>query len=335
MAENLFLRPALSTLGVFSQPEYISEPYFKLRSDQIFRGKYDSSLKPMYLDGVTKSKCGNNDGYFRDFDRIYEGEALSNIVAIRRSWRHANNAKKIGKEWMPSNPAHQRCGLGSTAGNFTSFYPAMSTETTVTEKPPSLPNFYTNPGKKGTGYGYVEVCLNPYPEWREGASCFATRGTTIKELNEQHLAKCLGRPVFINQQASGVAFDPAPYEGVDPLAPGGRAIQKFGLANSDKALNVGPTFIPPNPPKRDGGCKDGTLNKWPEHVGEPFKEMTRIMMEKYRSPPEDKSLPPWVPQRPPAITMPSMSVVNKNVDLAINSKTRKKRLTVMPLCKKM
>ena len=28
-----------------------------------------------------------------------------------------------------------------------------------------VPNFLTNPGKKGTGYGYNDICLNPYPEY--------------------------------------------------------------------------------------------------------------------------------------------------------------------------
>jgi hypothetical protein len=28
-----------------------------------------------------------------------------------------------------------------------------------------VPNFLTSPGKKGTGYGYVDVTINPYPEY--------------------------------------------------------------------------------------------------------------------------------------------------------------------------
>jgi len=28
-----------------------------------------------------------------------------------------------------------------------------------------VPNFLTNPGKKGTGYGYLDICFNPYPEY--------------------------------------------------------------------------------------------------------------------------------------------------------------------------
>ncbi len=326
--------PAFKTHGLFSQPPYSNDVYTVIRPDEMFRGKYDNTKPPMYLEGATKWKAATNDGYFQTFHRLFEGESLSNIVALRRSWRRLNNDTKIGKDWIPSSPAKKRCGLGSGSGNFTETYDAMSQEKRVSVKPPSLPNFYTNPGKKGIGYGYLDICINPYPEWKEGASIYGLRGPSIAERTAMHQAKCLGRAVFLNQQASGQLFDPSPYEGVNVLAPGHPAIQKFGNAWSNPAKNIGPTFLPSSPAKTDGGCKDGALSKWPEHSNEPFKEMTKIMLEKYRSPPEDSALKAWIPQPPTAITMPQMSVINKNIDLAINAKTRKKRLTVMPMCKK-
>ena len=165
MTTDPFLKPALKTFGVFSQPAYSSEPYVD-PSPYVHREKPNSNLRPMYCSGgQSKSRAANNDGYFEAFKRGFEGEAYTDYLALQRAWQRANDVKRLGKEWVPSSVGKKRCGVGSPYGNFTTVIPAMSTEQVEYTKPAELHNFYTNPGKKGTGYGYPNVALNPLPEW--------------------------------------------------------------------------------------------------------------------------------------------------------------------------
>ncbi|VDK35688.1 unnamed protein product [Taenia asiatica] len=328
MTSDPFLKPALRTLGVFSQLPYSSDPYVD-PDPYGYKGRTNRGLRPMYCaGGHSKSRAANSDGYFESFKRIFEGEAFNDETALHRSWRRLNEARRLGKEWVPSSSSRKRCGLGSPYGNFTAVIPAMGTEHTEIEKAPELHNFYTNPGKKGTGYGYPNVAINPLPEWKPGDGIHSDlNAVSVKELNERHQEKCLGRGVFVNQQPSGRAFGPNPYEGGDPLAPGGPPLQKFGVACFPKDLIIGPIFYPQNPGKLDGGCKAGTLNKWPEHVSEPYKEMAKVLQEQSIFKSLEKGGRVWIPTSGTAIEKPSMSVVNKNVDLAINAVSRKKKVS--------
>ncbi|VDN35808.1 unnamed protein product [Dibothriocephalus latus] len=76
------------------------------------------------------------------------------------------------------------------------------------------------------------------------------------------------------------------------------------------------------------------MSKFPAYVGDPYMDQYRLMMQRLKKTPEEQQLRPWVPQPPTAVEIPTPSVVNRNIDLAINAKTRKKRLHVMPFCKK-
>ena len=334
MTTDPFLKPALKTLGVFSQPPYSSDPYVD-PNPNIHRDKPNANLRPMYCaGGHPKTRAGNSDGYFEAFKRGFEGEAYTDYIALQRAWQRANDIKRIGKEWIPSSVGKKRSGVGSPFGNFTAIIPALSTEQVELTKPIELHNFYTNPGKKGTGYGYPNVAINPLPEWKPGdVMCSDLNAVSMKEVNEKHQEMCLGRKVFISQNASGRAFDPNPYAGGDPLAPGGPVKQVFGVDAFPKDMIIGPTFYPPNPPKRDGGCKAGTINKYPEYTNEPFKEMSKILAEQSKVKPIEGNKE-WIPTSDTAIEKPTMSVINRNVDLAINNVTRKTRTFVTPFCEK-
>nr|VZI36510.1 unnamed protein product [Spirometra erinaceieuropaei] len=330
--------PDFKRLGIFKELGYttINDPYTVVRPDKLFRNlQNEPGMRPMILaGGFSKTKASTDDGYFAPFARVFEGEAGSNIIQLRRAWRKENNAKKLAGDWVYSSPAKKRQGIGSPYGCFQEQYPAMSREAKRVEKQPELHNFYTNPGKKGTGYGYLDVTINPYPEWMAGATTLGSQHEVIMKANEEHKQLCLGRPVFVSQQHSGEAFDPEIINGVNPLAPGGPVVHKFGNSASDKSRNIGPTFLPSSPAKWDGGCKDGCLSKFPAYIGDPYIDQYRLMIQKIKKSPEDAQLRPWVPQPPTAVEIPTPSVVNRNIDLAINAKTRKKRLHVMPFCKK-
>lgn len=332
-----FPEPHLKRLGVFSQPGYVTidEPYMVRRESSMFRTKPNKGVKPLILPGgYSKQRSGGDDGYFSPFARILDGEAISNIITLRRQWQKEINEKKLGKQWVPSSPAKRAVGTGSPAGNFTEFYPALSTEMRKVIKEKELHNFYTNPGKKGTGYGYVDVTINPYPEWSFDGRKDTITADSVTRATEEHKNLILRRNVFVSQQACGGLFDPELINGVNPLVPGGAPNTKFGVDAFPKAMCIGPTFVPSHPAKWDGGCKEGALNKWPEHSNEPYSDEYRRIIDYYKSDPSDALRKKWIPQPPTAVEMPCMSIINRNVDLAITTKSRKKRLFVSSMCKK-
>ena len=65
-----------------------------------------------------------------------------------------------GKPYIPSSPPKKSTGLGmhygTLGGPIGSFSPGLKPE--KEEKPPGS-NFTTNPGKKGTGYGFIDVTI--------------------------------------------------------------------------------------------------------------------------------------------------------------------------------
>ncbi|VDO01585.1 unnamed protein product [Rodentolepis nana] len=238
--------------------------------------------------------------------------------------RRSSSEQRDKKYWVPSGASKRLCGVGSQYGNFTTIIPYM--EGSVREQPvklKGLPNFYTNPGKKGTGYGYPNVALNPLPEWEPGDGTSSDlNAVSVKELNQKHRDLSLGRAAFVSAHPGGRDFDQNPYEGGDPLAPGGRPLMNFRENETSKGETKTSAFYPSNAFMK---------YKFPEYESEPFKEVEKIMQEKFKSK-LIRGQPIWYPPATTALEKPSMSVINKNIDLAINPVTRKTRTFVTKFC---
>jgi hypothetical protein len=126
------------------------------------------------LPGGTKDKSAQQHGYFNEkFQRVLEGEAYSDPVKIRRQERLKEKTKNIGgKAFLPSSGTKEmlgyifnricttvifiilRCGLGNHFGTLSGPISSMSPQERAKKeyKSPGK-NFYTNPSRKGTGYG--------------------------------------------------------------------------------------------------------------------------------------------------------------------------------------
>lgn len=66
--------------------------------------------------------------------------------------------KNLGKAFFPSGVDEKPCGLGSYYGTVDGPVPFFSVQSKPREKyEASGKNLYTNPGKKGTGYGYANI----------------------------------------------------------------------------------------------------------------------------------------------------------------------------------
>nr|CAH8876507.1 unnamed protein product [Trichobilharzia regenti] len=322
----------LQRLGIFKELSYttIEDPYVPQYSflQPVIR---DKASPPFYLPGGRgKTKASNDDGYFAPFQRVFSGEAGITIRELRRRWLNEDKSKHISdRPWMPNNGQKHRSGVGSYMGCFQEVYEAFDPSVAKVElKTPEKKNFYTSPGKKGTGYGYTDVCLNPFTTWQPGDTLSGHR--FYAEATEYHKAKVGGRPTFVSTCRSLDAFDENPWAGGDPLAPGGQTVTKLGIENFPASMRIGPVFIPSSPAKLDGGMKDGTIGKFPEYSSEAYMATNTLY------PPQDKSkvvAGNWIPNPYTAVNVPQPSIVNKNIDLRVNVKTRKDRQKVWDICK--
>jgi hypothetical protein len=173
--KDITIKPDLDRMGIFTEMEYISkDPYvdpYKL-SKNLERGK-----GKQFITNSSKKGHDTNDVYFDSFKRVFEKEAYNKINDIYRKNR-LEKLKKVTVPFKPSNVCPQSSGKGSIFGTFEQEYPLYDKEkeSHLKSKPskPSTPNkktakvnknIYTNPAKKGVGYGYVDVTIGKYYEY--------------------------------------------------------------------------------------------------------------------------------------------------------------------------
>ncbi|NXU55568.1 CD047 protein, partial [Turnix velox] len=249
----------MERIGLFSEMGYISigdkyRPRY-LRAFNEAAGK-----NRQMLPGGSKTMSALQAGYFEpQFVRIFDGEAYSDPVQLRRRYRLAEAKKNLGKAFLPSDGDKWPCGLGSyygtIGGSFTYFSPQLKTKERYI--PPGK-NFYTNPGKKGTGYGYANLTIGEqYPHEADG---YEVERINAKKAREEHKRLLKGGPFRLNLYPQEY-FDANPYFSDKPLPPVKKPLVEKPVV---------PPFIPSSPAKKAGGMKGGTFDPYPSHSAEPY-----------------------------------------------------------------
>ena len=249
----------MDRLGVFSELGYITigdkyvPPNSKPFSESAGKGK-------QMLIGSTKAKSALQSGYFsKTFDRIMQGEAHDDIVRIRRRNRLEESKKNLAKAWIPSNGNKLPSGLGSSYGCLNGHAKAFSAATRPKDqyKPPGR-NFYTMPGKLGTGYGYLKVTIGPHTRYSSEPYDLSKDLRKKEQKQEKSLRK--GGPFKLNSHAKDY-FEENPYKSKKSLPP-----RKASAGSKEKPK----PFIPSAPAKSIGGCKAGTFDPYPTHSSDPY-----------------------------------------------------------------
>ncbi|XP_065490677.1 cilia-and flagella-associated protein 96 [Caloenas nicobarica] len=258
------------------------------------------------LPGGTKTMSALQAGYFDpEFVRIFEGEAYSDPVQLRRRYRLAEAKKNLGKAFIPSNGDKWPCGLGTYYGTIGGPVPYFTPQLKAREKyiPPGK-NFYTNPGKKGTGYGYPNLTIGEqYPHAADG---YEVERINAKKAQEQHKQLLKGGPFKLNLYPQAY-FDENPYFSDKPLPPLKKPLPEKLIAAP---------FIPPSPAKKPGGMKGGTFDPYPSHSAEPY--ITK-KTQPFGSSKERKIFHP----SPGPKSRPVTSVIALNVTRSLNSNNYK------------
>ncbi|XP_054239217.1 UPF0602 protein C4orf47 homolog [Indicator indicator] len=295
----------MERIGLFSEMGYVTigDKYKSLYMRPF--NEAASKNRQMLSEG-TKTLSALQAGYFEpQFVRIFEGEAYSNPVQLRRRYRMAESKKNVGKAFLPSNGDKLPCGLGSYYGTIGGSYAYFSPQLKSRERyiPPGK-NFYTNPGKKGSGFGYANLTIGEqYPHEPDD---YEAERIQAKKAQAEHKRLLKGGPFRLNLYPQEY-FDSNPYFSDKPLPP----VKK----SPPKKLSA-PPFIPSSPAKKLGGMKGGTFDPYPSYSAEPYvsKQSKAVTTGK-----EGKVFHPSSGPK----SRPVTSIVTLNVTRSLNAKNYK------------
>ncbi|KAJ3049285.1 hypothetical protein HK097_009710, partial [Rhizophlyctis rosea] len=170
-----FGRPDLDRIGLFSEAPYISvnDPFDekKARASALA----ERTKGKQFLTAPSKRGHNTKDVYFeKDFGRLFENEAYTDLVVLRRRWRQqAKERNIVPAPFKPSSIPPKPSGKGSIFGTIEQQWPLFKdsepfpsfAETRPAEKVESKINFLTRPPKAGTGFGYPNVTIGKPPEY--------------------------------------------------------------------------------------------------------------------------------------------------------------------------
>uniref|UniRef100_A0A8C5P6S6 Cilia-and flagella-associated protein 96 n=1 Tax=Leptobrachium leishanense TaxID=445787 RepID=A0A8C5P6S6_9ANUR len=249
----------MERIGLFSELGYISigDKYVTSGSKSF---NESASKNRQIIPGGSKSMANATGGYFDgEFKRIFERESYSDPLKERRKYRIDQAKRNMGKSFLPSSGEIKPSGKGSFYGTLSGPIPAFSAELKK-RKAYTAPgkNFYTNPSKHGTGYGYPNVSLGK--DYQYAADDFDISQALLKKEHESHKQKLKGGPFRLNAHPKDY-FDENPYLSDKPLPP-----------LKEKPTKKGPVkpFVPSSPSKQAGGMKAGTFNQYPNHSNDPY-----------------------------------------------------------------
>lgn len=289
----------LNRVGYFSEMGYVSigDPY-KTKTNAFNTAAHKGK---QMLPGGSKTRSARQDGYFdNQFTRIMEAESYSDPVKRRRQEKLKQSQRNLGKAFVPSSGEKLASGAGNHYGTFSG---AVETFSPVTKarKPYKSPgrNFTTNPPKKGTGYGYLNVTIGQTPKYSPDPY---DRAKEVRNKDMNVSIKVRKGGAFRLNLHPKTFFDGNPYKSDKPLPP-------IKESKSNKAI-VKP-FKQSSPGKEIAGCKAGCFETYPSHSDDPYQP------KKSSSPGGSQNKKIFRPSQGPKST-PYFSIMKQNVDRRIN-----------------
>ncbi|TGZ58324.1 Uncharacterized protein DBV15_10480 [Temnothorax longispinosus] len=222
-------------------------------------GPFDVYRKPVkFREDVAKGRqilgAPPNQLFEKKYERIFEGEALTEPWRDEAKQRIKDEKRKIGGRMLPTSPSKKHSTPGDWYGCFAKssyFSPQLKME--ARKKTPVPPNMKIKPNPLG-GPGYADICLSPYPSYSHEPYDRVGRVVGKKVVSE-------GR--FLTTSAPLDYFPPNPYGDEEP---GPTYVRPVEIAR--KTLGTARFYIPF--PKKPGGSHDGCFSKFPEYTGDPY-----------------------------------------------------------------
>ncbi|XP_062856494.1 cilia-and flagella-associated protein 96 [Trichomycterus rosablanca] len=302
----------MERVGLFKEMSYISigdkfQPFLYCPFNE---SAYKN--KQLLVSGP-KKKSALQAGYFdAHFKRIFENEALTDLIKIQRQYRLQQAKNNLTKAFVPSSGEKKPSGIGSCYGTFAGPVQALS-PLMIPKKTYKSPgkNLYTSPPKKGSGYGFPGVTLSkldlyssePYDRARE----------LLKHEITAHKSQMKGGPFHLNLHPKE-CFNNNPYKVDKPPAPSKMA--------EEKKTHFAVPFKPSSPSKKTGGMKAGTFDSFPTHSVDSYN------LKKLKSVTTDKEKKIFHSSFGPKST-PVKSIISVNVNKMVNPANYKQLPSVM------
>ncbi|KAG5878697.1 hypothetical protein JTB14_029764 [Gonioctena quinquepunctata] len=292
----MFGKPDIERLGLFSEMPYMNgkgyvSPFPKPLVDQ---GRNIMAEGP-------KMKTALQDCYFdKEFKRLFIAEALKGRGMKKKPPRFQNVSEM---PFIPPGDQKLHSTPGDYYGTFSGRIEAFGNIKRA--QPPyrgQLRNMMTSPGKKG-GYGYVNICLNPYPTHdkdRYGG-----------KQKYKYYGAILNGPMLTSHYPKSY-FDPNPFRDPPNIKPGPTYVRpkQKTLASIPPGI-----MIPTGPGKLPGGCHAGGFEKFPEYKPDKYRNPYELMKQK-------KRVGEFYPQSTAEKTLYTFSVMRENLRFRMNEKNQ-------------
>ncbi|XP_001363311.1 UPF0602 protein C4orf47 homolog [Monodelphis domestica] len=290
----------MDRLGLFSEMEYVTigdkyvSPYNRPFNEA-------ASKNRQMLPGGSKMMSALQQGFFEpQFLRIFEGEGYVSLNQVKRRQMIEEAKKNLSKPFLPSNGEKKACGLGSYFGTIGGPVPFFSAQLKPKDKyvAPGK-NMYTNPGKKGTGYGYANITIGKQPV--HSVDVYDTAKINLQKEIEDHQRLIKGTPFKLNLFPKDY-FDQNPYFFDKTLPP---------IKKPETVKTITTPFKPTSPPKKPGGMKAGTFDPFPLYSNDQYgRKFERDVTKTERI---------FHPSSGPK-SRPVTSIMSANVKKSLNSK---------------
>ncbi|KAL6441541.1 hypothetical protein ACFW04_003595 [Cataglyphis niger] len=233
----------LDRTGFFSNPE---------------PGPFDQYQRPVqFREGIEKGRqilSGPSKKLFEEkFERIFEGEALTEPWREETKQRLQDEKRKIGGRMLPPSPSKKHSSPGDWYGCFDKFSYFSTEPRLKEEKKTILPNMKIKPNPLG-GPGYANICFSPYPSYSHEPY------SPVEEIDRKKIAP---KDRFLTTSAPVDYFPPNPYK--DEM-PGPTYFRPIEIARKKLARFYVPF------PKKPGGSHVGCFSKFPEYTSDPYRE---------------------------------------------------------------
>ncbi|XP_077333444.1 cilia-and flagella-associated protein 96 [Lithobates pipiens] len=255
----------MDRIGLFREMGYISigDTYVTPGSKPFNEA---ASKNRQMLPGGSKTMANTLGGYFdAQFKRTFEGEAYTDSLKQRRQYHMQQAKKNLGKAFLPANGEKKPSGLGNFYGTLGGPVPSFSAELKP-RKAYTAPgkNIYSNPPKKGTGYGYPSLTIGK--QYPYASDDYDRSRELMKKEFESHKSKLKGGAFRLNLYPKDY-FEGNPYRSDKPLPP---------LKKKAEKKQVVKPFKPSSPAKEPGGMKAGTFDPYPTHSNDAYgKRLTK------------------------------------------------------------
>ncbi|CAF1195611.1 unnamed protein product [Rotaria sordida] len=314
----------MDRIGLFKEMEYVTikDPFKEATRVNFNEAAYKN--KQIMTRCSKQRSTGSLAGYFDTQFKLLPGSYIDPISMRRKARNEAKKKNIVNKPFVtmyqPQDPEGLGSFYGTIGGAIKDVDPTKAKYREQTKPPSEKPNFKVNPPKKGTGYGYPNVCLDKDPPYayKDKTDNYNAPLDAQRKDYTQHKSSMKAGVFKLNMH-------PTEYFNGNPYRDDGKGRKSRGdtKERSKSAPSGKKPFKYSSPGKSLGGNKDGCFDKFPKRSDkDPYVVGSIYTQVKNEVNKQGKT---YYPNKFPK-TRPIDSVIHKNINLKISRQNYKQAL---------